>query len=569
MTLWLAIGYRLFGIQSPLGWHLANLALHLGVLAVAQALLRRLGATPTLTAAILLVFAVHTTRVESVTWISGFQDPLAGLFVLGALAALLGSTSPSPRNLPVISLVLYTLALLVKETAIAFPVVVFVAGLSGIRLTGANASLNVVWRSIRFSLPFVLLTGLYIVARIAVLGFFFSGVSSAPVSANILTFPAEFAFYVGQALLPLTVGPVHALRPVTLATVGLLNFWLPLAASLLGLAALIWISRRSPLRITGLAIFLALLAPTLPISRPPDATVQDRYLYIPLLGFLTVVLPALAGGLVRFARISLGRAEKAVLGLALAAAVPLGMSTARYARAWSSDAALWEWGLGTDPGSPIALGQTAVWRYRAGRLGEAKELADRAVLADPAQQDAILTLARVAESDRHLGNAEQYYRRAVRFHPEVVKVWEELAAFYQRHGQLLMSEKVLLSGRDRFPRMRAAFTDNLASVLHELGRTEEALRELEAVRPIVRNEFHPAAPSVLFHIGLMNLELGRIGEARTALLEFLDASARADDPEIQRRRGEAAAILSRLTRPAVTGGLAAPASPTPPPASPK
>ena len=41
-TLWMAAGYQAFGLRSTLGWHLANLALHLGVLAAALTVLRRL-----------------------------------------------------------------------------------------------------------------------------------------------------------------------------------------------------------------------------------------------------------------------------------------------------------------------------------------------------------------------------------------------------------------------------------------------------------------------------------------------------------------------------------------------
>src|SRR5512140_4044454 len=97
-TLWMALGYRLFGVRSTLGWHLGNLALHLGVLAAAQTVLRRLGASPALAAAILLLFAIHPTRVESVAWISALQDPLAALFLLGSLAFLLGSPTSTPTS---------------------------------------------------------------------------------------------------------------------------------------------------------------------------------------------------------------------------------------------------------------------------------------------------------------------------------------------------------------------------------------------------------------------------------------------------------------------------------------
>jgi tetratricopeptide (TPR) repeat protein len=564
------MGYRVFGVRSTLGWHLGSLALHLGVLAAAQTVLRRLRASPALIASILLLFAIHPAHVESVTWISAFQDPLAAVFLLGSLALLLGHPPSPTRARGAAAVALFVLGLLSKEAAITFPAVVFAAVLSRDRSTGTPPWLESLKTASAATAPFLLTTVAYLAARKAILGVFFSMGSTAPFSVALFTLPKQFAFYLMESLFPIAVGPVHPIRTVQPGGAGLLEFWFPLALSAAALAGLFLAARRSPLRLIGLALFLFLLAPSLPASNlPTDRVVQDRYLYLPLLGILSVLLPALSSGLSRLALIGPRRSDRVVLALAIAASLPLGFETARYARAWRSDASLWEWGVKTDPESSIALGQHAVWLHKAGRIDEARTFADRALRADPGQRDAVLTRARIEEAERRLADAEREYRLVLKLSPNQAESWEEIALFYQRNGRPDEAARLLRIGRDRLPFNRAAFTDNLAVVLHDLGHTEEALRELEAVRPIVRNEFHPAAPSVLFHIGLMSLELGRIGEARSALADFLDASVRADNPEILRRRGRAAEILSSLARPAADGNPAAPTAPTPPPASPK
>jgi tetratricopeptide (TPR) repeat protein len=552
-TLWEAMCYRVFGIQSALGWHLGSLALHLGALAAAQTVLRRLGASPPLTAAILLLFAIHPTRVESVTFISAFQDPLVAIFLLGSLALLLGAPTSSRRVRGAAAaevaaaVTLFVLGLLSKETAIAFPAVVFAAVLVRNRSTGTPSWRDSITKAAATTVPFLLATAAYLAARKAVLGVFFSTGSSAPFSVTLLTLPSQFVFYLGESLFPFAVGPVHPVRTVQPGGAGPFEFWIPLVVSAAALAVLFLAARRSPLRLIGLSLFLFTLAPSLPASNlPADRIVQDRYLYLPLFGLLSVLLPALAGGLSRLSQIGPRNADRAALALAIAASLPLGLETARYARAWRSDASLWEWGVRTDPESPIALGQHAIWLYKAGRIDEARALADRAVRAGPGQRDPVLTRARIEETDHRLADAERDYRQVVRLSPDRPDSWEDIASFYQRNGRLEEAARLLRIGRDRLPFTRAALTANLAVILHQLGRVEEALRELEAVRPVVRSELRPASSSVLYHIGLMSLELGRIGEARTALVEFLDASARADDPEILRRRAEAAEILSRL-----------------------
>jgi tetratricopeptide (TPR) repeat protein len=564
-TLWVAMGYRLFGVRSALGWHLGSLALHLGALAAAQTVLRRLGASPALIAAILLLFAIHPTRVESVTWISAFQDPLSALFLLGSLAIMLGPHPSSRKPRVAAAVALFLFGLLSKEAAIAFPAVVFVALLARDRSAGRPSWRESLTKAATATAPFLLAAAAYLVARKAVLGVFTASNRSTDLVATLLTLPAQFTFYLSEALFPVAVGPVHPLRVVRLETVGFGTFWLPAAVAAVALGILVLLSRRSPLRSTGLALFLFLLAPSLPASNlPADRIVQDRYLYLPLLGLLAVLLPALEEGLKRLPGSRPETAGRAVLGLAVAAALPLGLATSRYAPAWGSDAAIWEWGVRTDPGSPFALAQHAAWLQGLGRNGEAKSFADRALQADPAQRIALLTRARIEEAERRLADAERDYRLVLKLSAVRAENWDEIAAFYLRNGKPEEAVRLLRIARDRLPRMRAAFTDNMAAILHDLGRTDEALRELEAVRPLVRNEFHPASPSVLFHIGVMNLELGRLAETRSALVEFLGASERADNPEILRRRGEASQILARLPP---TGGRELSPTPSPAPAN--
>ena len=504
--------------------------------------------------------------MESVSWISAFQDPLAALFLLGSLALVLGRPAPPRGGRAAAALTLFVLGLLSKEVSITFPALIFAAVAARDRSSGSSRR-DSLGKAFATTAPFLLAAAAYLAARKAILGVFLSASSTAPFSAALLTLPRQFVFYLGQSVFPAAVGPVHPIRPVLPGGAGPAEFWGPLALSAAALAGLFLLARRSPLRLVGLALFLFLLVPSLPASNlPADRIVQDRYLYLPLLGLLMVLLPALADGMSRLASIGPGNADRAVLVLAAAASLPLGLATARYAQAWRSDASLWEWGVGTDPGSPLALGQHATWLYRAGRTAEARAFADRALRIDPVRRDALLVRARLEESARQLDDAERDYRLNVKVAPDLAEGWEEIAGFYRRNGQPEEALRLLRIGRDRLPFTRAAFTDNLASILHDLGRTEEALRELETVRPIVRNEFHPASPSVLFHIGLMNLELGRTDRARIALAEFLDASARADDPEIVRRRGEAAEILGRLSRAlpapdAASAGALTPSSP--------
>ena len=545
-TLGMAAGYRLFGIRDTFGWHAAILLLHLAALAAASRVLAKLGSPPALSAAILVLAAVHPTRVESVVWISGFQDLLVALFLLGALGILLPADERPSAASQAAACSLYALALLSKESAIGFPAVVcalfLVPGGSGPDRPW-KASLR---RSIGVTAPFLAVTILYLGARKALLGAFGGG---APPSfgETLLTLPSQLSFYLGHSLFPFGLGPLYPLRPVLPEAAGLLNFWLPALLSAAALAGLVGVAGRSPLRRAGLFLFLFLLAPALPVfNLAPERIVHDRYLYLPLLGLLMVLVPAAADATGRAGGLTADRAQLVVLGLAIAIAVPLGVETARYGQVWGSEAALWARGAETDPSSAFALGKHASWLYQKGRLAEAKGFAARALAADAADVNGLVVSAWTAEAEGRQRDAERLFLLLLEREAGATESWEWAAAYYERTGRLEDAERVLRGAREALPYTRASFTDQLALVLHRLGRTREALSELESVRPLVAGEFRPAARLVPFHIGVLALELGRVDEARGALQDFVAANGAADDPELLRRRQRASEILGTL-----------------------
>jgi hypothetical protein len=121
---------------NPVGYHLTNVLLHtlnaalIG--ALTAALLRALGSeatrpAPALAAVAFLALPSHT---ESVTWISGRADLLASLFMLLALLSHLTFLDTRRHRFRMFSLAAFSLALLSKESAVAFPAVVAVLTLA-------------------------------------------------------------------------------------------------------------------------------------------------------------------------------------------------------------------------------------------------------------------------------------------------------------------------------------------------------------------------------------------------------------------------------------------------------
>ena len=73
-----------FGARSALPYHATNLVLYLGTVLLAWRLLRRWLGDERWSLMGALLFAVHPMHIESVTFVSGRTDLLAGVFILGA-----------------------------------------------------------------------------------------------------------------------------------------------------------------------------------------------------------------------------------------------------------------------------------------------------------------------------------------------------------------------------------------------------------------------------------------------------------------------------------------------------
>jgi len=98
------------------GYHATNVALHAATCVAVWMLLRRLLLGREAALASSLLFAVHPVLSSTVAWIPGRNDSLLALFVVGSWLAFLQRRTAA-------HLLLFALALLTKETAIALPVV--------------------------------------------------------------------------------------------------------------------------------------------------------------------------------------------------------------------------------------------------------------------------------------------------------------------------------------------------------------------------------------------------------------------------------------------------------------
>ena len=221
---WMRINFIL-SAMSPWGWHALSIAKHLAVAVLLGFLVLRLLRDRAAALIAAALFALHPAQTESVAWVT-VPDPLMSAAMLGAVllylrwiaavpqlqgqerksrkAARMKKAANPESYWLIASAAACFAALLAKETAIILPVLMFALALMVLRGKKGDADFGVrLTRALRQTVPFLCVTGLYLLMRFHALGGkLASRTQSLPWSTVLLSWPATLWFYVKTLLWP-------------------------------------------------------------------------------------------------------------------------------------------------------------------------------------------------------------------------------------------------------------------------------------------------------------------------------------------------------------------------------
>lgn len=531
-TLWNILCFRLFGM-SPGGWHVANILLHTGVTVTAFGLLRRWEFSSIAAFAIALIFAVHPIHVESVAWIAGSPDLLFSLALLGSLWCATSYRGSRSAIHLALTIVLYAIALGAKEVGIlCLPIYYFVLKDSDTH----DKRPSVVT-------PLILLgtiAAVYFALRYAVLG----AISRPPDDAvalidAVMSVPMMFAFYLHQALAPIVLAINYPITPVT--QIGFTNFVLPLIVAVAVFAGSFYLVRSSNKNRIAAAIFLLPLIPAMNATAfISEQIVHDRYLYLPLLGILMLLVPL---GL-RFIN------ERYVLIACCLVAAALSIQTIRYNTAYANELALWNWTSKVDSSAFTSM-QLGSALAEAGQ-NEAAIAAYSAAIDKKPSMRALYGRGRAYNSVKRYENAEKDLVAALAMPLEkqeayaAYQVYESLGITYVAQKKFDEAVKIFTEARTSLPIYSAAITEKLAVVYYQNNLKAEALRELESAQAQARVELLPESKSVFLRLGMLYAEANQKDAARNALYEYLRLTAAFNDKPTVAMRTQASKLLERV-----------------------
>lgn len=502
-SIYLTVNYQLFGLWEP-GWHLINLLVHTTATVLVYYLLQRLSRDNVVALLAALLFGVHPAHVESVSWISGIPDPLAALFYIPSMIWYVRYREEGDRKWLVASVVAFGMSVLCKETPLALPMVLAAWELT--RTKGEKSWATRIKKIILQMVPYAIVAVAYLAVRFSVLGrisWKHPFMAQVPDSAIWMTVPYVFVNYIRHLIAPFNLSLIYGTSFITSAAEP--RFLLPVLL-LLVLGGMLWVYRKKLSAQVWIALAL-MGAPILPVLNLKvfhyEYIIQDRYLYLPSIGFCYLVAIV----------IRQQSAKRAPLMAAVSAAILLafGASTVLQNRVWHDAVALWQRATYYSPNSwsthyNLGLAYLGFKEYEPAQteLLEARRL-------DPKRANVYNNLAMAQAGLGQADEAIANVKAALALDPRLLEAHNNLGAFLYDKGNYTEAKLEFARVLEIDPSSDSA-RFNMARTLAAMGNHAAAIREYEALLAKAPNDV-----AAHYQLGLSYAATGRKNEALTEL----------------------------------------------------
>jgi len=470
----LNVSYQLWG-DSALGYHALNLTLHaintilvyfliLGFLSPAKRMVAGMSAA---------IFAVHPVHVESVAWIAGITDPLVSIFLLGGFLFHRRSQQQiigkSQQWLASIAAPLcFALALLSKETAIFFPLILIVYDLLFQRSKLSSKS------SIGRYLAYAGLLLLYFMLRSNALSsddIQQAGVWSRLNFENFATLLTFLSHYMQLLIFPAPLEYYYS--PPKPGMLALLVGSLIIAGALFHLPYAL--RKKQALYTLSLTWVVITLLPALPIALFDEPIFAQRVLYLPSIGFAMFMAWAISRAQ-QFSH-TIGATVKTI---AIAFLIFFSVTSMSEISDWENDSVFYNQAMKTSPDSfkPVA-GLAAAYARESNQNKNndaAIDLYLKAANLAPQETDKLDFMenaARIYGQTGKISESEQLYQEIVQHAPQRSSAWVGLGNNALARNRQQQALEFYQKAYDANPNNRIA-SYNLALVYQRLGNMAKA-----------------------------------------------------------------------------------------------
>jgi protein O-mannosyl-transferase len=416
------------GATSPVIYHASNILLHIGNAIIVYLLVKRLQPQVMVALVVALIFALHPSQTESVSWIAERKTVLSALFYLLALLQYVRYAGSPSAGKMIWVIVAAGAAMLSKGTAVALPLSLIAIDVWLQRPLNNKR----IWLEKAVILVLAVITGL-VAIQAQESGKFLD--THAPHTGLETLIFAGYAYteYIVRFFVPLGLSAMYPYP----TSVGLVQYLFAIVAVALVVLSIISYRKRWHVLCGGLFFYSVNIVLVLQLIQFGEALMADRYMYIACLG---IAYPAAHYS---FAWLQQKGRQIAIKAITALVALLLAVTTFARNEAWRSDFNFFNALLATFPNS-------AVTQYSVGAL--------------------YLQKGDFAQAEIHLD-------KAVRIDPRNYKAWHNKGTLYLRQGRAMealeaLDKSVAING---YP--KAYFTRALLH--HSTGRMSLALADIE------------------------------------------------------------------------------------------
>ena len=475
--LWLFLNYQVFGLNAA-GWHLTTILVHLGVTALVYVLALKLQRRRDTALAAAVIFGFHPIHIQAVAWVAGVTESLVAAAILGSLISYINARERQSRLWMAASVLLCAASLLLKETGLATPLLIALYELLWAPANQSASPGRRVPNLLRALAPFLLVTAIYLVARVLVLHGFSHPAVNLPLTVLLLTMPSVLWFYLRMLLFPVGLSMYYDMPYVV--TLSPTRFFLPLlvvAAIAWGLWT--WVRKTGSRSVAFSAIMLATaLLPVLNLRIfPPEEFVGDRFAYLASVGFALLaaeVIQAIPAG---SATLFGAPALRTVAVVSVAAAMMAGIITQDIY--WANNLLLYYRGVSVAPANNLPRMNLANEALARGMSDLAIRLYQQILRGDPNDWRTAYNLGYAYYRLGRYADAENLMVRAAALNPADPDVFYYIGVTRLRQQKWDEAEAPLRTAIQHDPRARG-YRYSLGLVLEHQGRLAEALELFKA-----------------------------------------------------------------------------------------
>jgi tetratricopeptide (TPR) repeat protein len=390
--------------DSESGWHhLHNVLLHALAAILLCIFLKRATGARWRSALVAFLFVLHPLHVESVAWVAERKDVLSACFWFLTLWAYVWYAERPGwgRYLAVAGGL--CLGLMAKPMVVTLPCVLLLLDYWPL------ARLRQLWRkAIWEKLPLLGLSGAaaavtYMVQEHA------GAVKALPLETRLANATLSYTLYILKTFWPSRLAVFYP-YPRSFAFLPLLAAGFLLAVVTTGVIVL---RQRSPYLVTGWGWFVVTLVPVIGLVQVGGQARADRYMYIPMVGLLIMLVWGAAEILERC------RAKVLAVPLAAAACIACAALTGVQAGYWRNSETLFRHALEVTDDNSVANHNLGSYLMASpGRLSEAISYLETAVRIDPDSAPAHTDLGSALAKAGRLPEAIAQFQAAIRLAPD-------------------------------------------------------------------------------------------------------------------------------------------------------